>query len=106
MTPTVELLLQDIEYEQMDIENLSEDDFKQVFDTYTSLYNRCLNLKKEDFDSAEIYERFIRHVKSSNNSNFITLNWLEQGIDSASVDDFSTLREMLSFFLISLKYAY
>lgn len=106
MKPIIELLIQDIEDEKVDIEKLSENDFKQVFDTYNSLYNRCLNLKEEDFDNAEMYERFIRHLKSSNNSNFMTLNWLEHGIDSASVDDFSQLREMLNFFVISLKYAW
>lgn len=106
MTPTIELLIQDIEDEKTDIENLSEDDFKQVFDTYNSLYNRCLNLKEEDFDNTEMYQRFIKHIKSSKNSNFIILNWLENGVDSASVDKFSQLRDILSAFVTTLKYAW
>lgn len=89
MTPTIELLIQDIEDEKTDIENLSEDDFKQVFDTYNKLYNRCINFKEEDFNNAETYQRFIKHVKIINNSNFIIINWLNSGIDSASVDKFS-----------------
>lgn len=106
MTPTIELLIQDIEDEKTDIENLSEDDFKQVFDTYNNLYNRCLNLKEEDFDNTEMYQRFIKHIKSSKNSNFIILNWLENGVDSASVDKFSQLRDILSAFVTTLKYAW
>ena len=106
MTPTVELLIQDIEDEKTDIENLSEDDFKQVFDTYNNLYNRCVNLKEEDFDNTEMYQRFIKHIKSSKNSNFIILNWLENGVDSASIDKFSQLRDILSAFVTTLKYAW
>lgn len=106
MTPTIELLIQDIEDEKTDIENLSEDDFKQVFDTYNNLYNRCVNLKEEDFDNTEMYQRFIKHIKSSKNSNFIILNWLENGVDSASVDKFSQLRDILSAFVTTLKYAW
>jgi hypothetical protein len=106
MTPKVELLIQDIEDEKIDIENLSEDDFKQVFDTYSNLYNRCINLKEEDFDNTEMYQRFIKHIKSSKNSNFIILNWLENGVDSASIDKFSQLRDILSAFVTTLKYAW
>lgn len=106
MTPTVELLIQDIEDEKTDIKNLSEDDFKQVFDTYNNLYNRCINLKEEDFDNAEMYQRFIKNVKMINNSNFIIINWLNNGIDSASVDKFSQLRDILSAFVTTLKNAW
>jgi hypothetical protein len=106
MTPTIELLIQDIEDEKTDIENLSEDDFKQVFDTYNNLYNRCLNLKEEDFDNVEMHQRVIKHIKMINNSNFIIINWLNNGIDSASIEKFSQLRDILTSFLITLKYAY
>lgn len=106
MTPTVELLIQDIKDANIDIENLSKNDFKQVFEIYNSMYRRCVNLKEEDFDGAEIYQRFIRHVKLSNNSNFITLSWLEDGVDSASVDKFSKLREILNSFIVLMKYAW
>jgi len=106
MTPTVELLVQDIEDEKTDIKNLSANDFNQVFETYNSLYKRCINLKEEDFDNIEMYQRFIKHIKSSKNSNFIILNWLEKGVDSASVDKFSQLRGILSSFVINLKYAW
>ncbi len=106
MKPIIELLIQDIEDEKTDIENLSENDFKQVFDTYNSLYNRCINLKEEDFDNEEIYQRFRKYIRLSNNSNFMTLSWLEHGVDSASVDKFSKLREMLNSFIVLMKYAW
>ncbi|TRX21847.1 hypothetical protein FNW25_15515 [Flavobacterium franklandianum] len=106
MTPAVELLIQDIKDEKTDIENLSKNDFKQVFETYNSLYNRCINLKEEDFDNPEIYHRFIKHVKMINNSEFITLSWLKNGIDSVSADKFSQLRDILNSFVITLKYAW
>jgi hypothetical protein len=106
MKSIIELLIQDIEDEKTDIENLSANDFKQVFDTYNSLYNRCVNLKEEDFDNAEIHQRFIKHVKMINNNNFIIINWLNNGIDSASIDKFSQLRDILNSFLITLKYAW
>lgn len=104
MTPTVELLIKDINDEKNKIENLSKNDFKQVFDTYKSLYNRCINLKEEDFDNAEIFNRFIKHIKSSNNSDFITLNWLEDGVDLASSENFIQLRNMFNHFSILLKF--
>jgi hypothetical protein len=106
MKPIIELLIQDIEDEKTDIENLSENDFKQVFDTYNSLYNRCLNLKEEDFDNTEMHQRFVKHVKMLNNNNFIIINWLNNGIESSSVDKFSQLRDILNSFLITLKYAW
>lgn len=106
MKPILELLIQDIEDEKTDIENLSENDFKQVFETYKSLYNRCVNLKEEDFDNAEIYQRCMKHIKMINNSNFIIIDWLNNSIDSASADKFSQLRDILSAFAITLKYAW
>ena len=106
MKPIIELLIQDIEDENTDIENLSENDFKQVFDTYNSLYNRCLNLREDDFDNTEMYQRFIKQVKMINNNNFIIINWLNNGIDSASADKFSQLRDILNSFLIAMKYAW
>jgi hypothetical protein len=106
MIPTVELLIQDIRDEKTDIENLSKNDFKQVFEIYNSLYKRCINLKEEDFDNPEMYQRFIKHIKSINNSEFITLSWLEDGIDSVSADKFSQLRDILNSFVITLKYAW
>lgn len=106
MKPIIELLIQDIEDEKTDIENLSENDFKQVFETYKSLYNRCVNLKEEDFDNTEIYQRCMKHIKMINNSNFIIIDWLNNGIDSASVDKFSQLRDILSAFATTLKYAW
>ena len=74
MTPTIELLIQDIKDEKIDIENISKNDFKQVFEIYNSLYKRCVNLKVEDFDNPEMYQRFIKHVKMINNSEFINLS--------------------------------
>lgn len=106
MKPIIELLIQDIEDEKTDIENLSENDFKQVFETYKSLYNRCVNLKEEDFDNTEIYQRCMKHIKMINNSNFIIIDWLNNGIDSASADKFSQLRDILSAYATTLKYAW
>ena len=106
MKPIIELLIQDIEDEKTDIENLSENDFKQVFETYKSLYNRCVNLKEEDFDNTEIYQRCMKHIEMINNSNFIIIDWLNNGIDSASADKFSQLRDILSAFATTLKYAW
>lgn len=103
MKPIIELLIQDIEDEKTDIENLSENDFKQVFKTYNSLYKRCINLKEEDFDNEEIYQRFIKHLNLLNNSNFMILSWLEHGVDSASTENFTQLRNMLNSFSILLK---
>jgi len=103
MTPIVELLIQDIEDEKIDIENLSEDNFKQVFDTYNNLYNRCINLKEEDFDNIEMYQRFIKYMQLSNNSNSMVLEWLKYGVDSASIENFSQLRNMLNHFSFLLR---
>lgn len=103
MKPIIELLIQDIEDEKTDIENLSENDFKQVFDTYNSLYNRCINLKEEDFDNSEIYEKTLKYIKMINNSNFITLNWLKHGLDSGSTYNFDKLKEILNSFVLLLK---
>lgn len=103
MTPIVELLIQDIEDEKLDIENLSEKDFKRVLETYNSLYKRCVNLKEEDFDNAETHRKFIESVKMINNSEFITLNWLKNEIDSVSSDKFFELREILKVFVIIMK---
>lgn len=106
MTPTVELLVQDIEDEIIDIENIPDNDYERVFNTYKSLYKRCINLKEEDFDNSEMYQRFIKHIKTINNSEFITLSWLEDGIDSVSADKFSQLRDILSVFVTTLKNAW
>jgi len=103
MKPIIELLIQDIEDEKTDIENLSENDFKQVFETYNSLYKRCINLKEEDFDNQEMYQRFMKYVKLSNNSNSMVLGWLENGVDSASVENFTQLRDMLNHFSFLLR---
>lgn len=103
MKPIIELLIQDIEDEKTDIENLSENDFKQVFETYNSLYKRCINLKEEDFDNQEMYQRFMKYVKSSNNSNSMVLGWLEHGVDSASVENFTQLRDILNHFSFLLR---
>lgn len=103
MKPIIELLIQDIEDENTDIEKLSETDFKRVFETYNSLYKRCINLKEEDFDSAEKYQRFMHHVKTVNNNDFITLNFLEEGIDNASSQNFKEIRDTLNLFCAFLK---
>lgn len=103
MTPTVELLVQDIEDEKTDIENLSANDFNQVFETYNSLYKRCINLKEEDFDNIEMYQRFIKYMQLSNNSNSMVLEWLKYGVDSASIENFSQLRNMLNHFSFLLR---
>ena len=65
MKPILELLIQDIEDEKTDIGNLSGTDYKRVFETYKSLYNRCMNLKEEDFDNPEIHQRLIKHMERS-----------------------------------------
>ncbi|WP_163409200.1 hypothetical protein [Flavobacterium ajazii] len=106
MKPIVELLIQDIEDEKTDIENLSPNDFKQVFETYNGFYNRCINLKEEDFDSAESYHRFVKNVKMLHDNKFITLDWLKNGVDSTFIDKFSELREMLNSFIVLLKNAW
>lgn len=106
MKPIIELLIQDIEDEYTDIENLSPNDFQQVFETYNGFYNRCINLKEEDFDNVESHARFVKNVKLLQSNKFITLNWLKNGVDSASINKFSELREMLGSFVVLLKNAW
>ena len=106
MKPILELLVQDINDEIEDIENLSSDDYKRVLITYKSLFNRCINLKEEDFDNTEMYQRFIKYMKTTNNSNFIILNWLENGLEEASTNKFSQLKDILKSYVIFIKYAW
>lgn len=106
MKPILELLVQDIEDEIEDIENIPENDNERVFNIYKGLYKRCVNLKEEDFDNSEMYQRFIKYVKMTNNSEFITLNSLENGLDEYSTDKFSQLIDILKAYVVFIKYAF
>lgn len=102
MTAIVELLIQDLKDESTDIENLSTENCERVLETYKSLYNRCLNLKEEDFPTKEVHERIMRNIKMLYNSDFMLINALEFRLDSASILNFQNMRNTLNAFAVLL----
>ncbi|WP_291101302.1 MULTISPECIES: hypothetical protein [unclassified Flavobacterium] len=102
MKPTLELLIEDIKYDIIEIENTNEIDFVKVYNIYTSIYNRCENLKRESFESDEKFERFSKSITLYRSSDFITEEWLKDGVDFCISNNYSKIREdlkMLSSYL-------
>ena len=80
MKPSLELLIEDIKFDIIEIENTSESDFKKVYEIYTKLYDRFENLKEESFSSNDKFERFESYKKMYRNSGLNIENGIKNGL--------------------------
>ncbi len=80
MKPILELLIEDIQYDIIEIENTSESDYIKVYEIYTKIYNRVDALKRDAFNSDFRYERFEVYKKMYRNNDLAIENGLKHGL--------------------------
>lgn len=82
MKPTLELLIEDIKYDIIEIENTNEADYLKVSEIFVNIYKRVDALNRNDFTSDYKYELFESNKKLYRNNGFMLENGIKHGLYS------------------------
>lgn len=82
MKPILELLIEDIKYDILEIENTDESEYEKVSEIFINIYKRVDALDRNDFNSDYKYELFESNKKLYRDSGFMLENGIKHGLYS------------------------